>query len=73
MDEGLHKLKGEFGQFVDLRGQGSLAKKRGLFFPHLGRQGAAMTVSNQKTPKRKKSSDNDWMTAEILQKRLLNK
>ena len=72
MEEGLHKLKGEFGQFVDLRGKREPGKKEGVVFPHLGRQGACHDNIKSEDPQRKKSSDNDWITAEILQKRLLN-
>ena len=39
MDEGLHKLKGEFGQFVDLRGTREPGKKEGVVFPPFRKTG----------------------------------
>ena len=55
--EGLHELKvwgggGEVGQFSDLRGEGSLLKREGVFSPsHFGRQSACDDITKQLTPK----------------------
>ena len=51
--DGVHKLKREVGQFSNLRGEGDRVH--------------AMTLPNLRAPNQKKS-DNDCMTAEILQK-----
>ena len=54
MEEGLHKLKGEFGQFLDLRGKREPGKKEGIVFPHLGRQGACHDNIKSEDPQTKK-------------------
>ena len=54
--EGVHKLKGEVGQFADLRGEGDSAweKRGGVFSPIFKDRGHSMTLPNMKNPKQKK-------------------
>ena len=68
--EGVHKLKGEVEQFSNLRGEGDGAwkKRAAVFSPILEDRVHTMTLPNLRAPNQK-MSDNDCMTAEILQKR----
>ena len=62
--KGVHKLKGEVGQFADLRGEGDEAwqKRRYVFCPVLEDRVHAMTLLNLKTPKQNKNKKNQAMT-----------
>ena len=76
--KGVHKLKGEVGQFGDLRGERDEAwqKRWHVFCPVLEDRVHAMTLLNLETPKqknkKKQKPGNDCMTGEILQKRYSN-
>ena len=58
-----------------IKGEGGLIKKNGVFsLPHFGRQGACHDITKSADSQTNINvSENDWIIAEILQKRLLNK